>query len=215
MRPFSVVVLAAGESSRLGRPKQLVEVEGVPLICRALSAALAAEPREVILVLGAYAQEIEAAVSASAPPQPPSSGTNHPNKGGAVHIVVNEAWRQGMASSIRVGVEAVGEMSEAVVLMLCDQPHVSEDLVRALVESLSSAVPISATEFEGRAGAPCAFDRSVFPELLRLQGDKGARDLIRDPGRDIALVNFEAARIDVDTPEDLDCQPYSDSCARG
>jgi molybdenum cofactor cytidylyltransferase len=201
MRPFSVVLLAAGESSRLGRPKQLVEIDGSPLIVRAISVALEAVPLEVIVVLGAYAEEIEAAVARDfglgAEPEVAASSRS------PIRIVVNEGWAEGMGSSIRVGVEAVDASSKAAVLMLCDQPRVSTELLLSLAEALSDSDGISATEYEGRAGAPCAFARAVFPELLKLQGDRGARDLIRDPARNVALVPFESAAADIDTQSDI------------
>jgi molybdenum cofactor cytidylyltransferase len=187
VRPFSVLRMAAGASSRLGRPKQLVELGGVTLIRRAVSVALAAEPREVIVALGAYAAEVKAAMG------------DLPAK-----VVFNERWQEGMGSSIRAGVEAVDPSSEAVVLMLCDQLHVDVDLLRTLVEKISDEVETAASEYDGQAGVPCAFRRSVIPELLKLEGDLGARNIIRDPQRHVVLVPFESAGVDIDTQEDVE-----------
>jgi molybdenum cofactor cytidylyltransferase len=211
MRPFSVVILAAGESSRLGRPKQLVEIDGVPLIRRAIAVAFAAEPMEVIVVLGAHAEEVGAAVAASShefgfvvKSGGQDAAASSVRRTPRLRALVNEKWQEGMGSSIRAGVEALNPSSEAVVLMLCDQLHVNGDLLRTLVEKLSDEVEIAAAEYDGLAGVPSALRRSVIPELLKLEGDLGARNILRDPRRNVVLVPFESAGIDIDTEADID-----------
>lgn len=116
-----------------------------------------------------------------------------------VRIVENPAWSEGMSTSIRAGLLALAEECDTVVLALADQPHVTPEHLRALAEA---AAPRAATSYEGIRGAPCAFARSEFPLLLGLQGDAGARDLIRDGSNPPTLVPFEGAAIDVDTERD-------------
>ncbi len=108
-----------------------------------------------------------------------------------------------MGGSIRVGVQGVSATSLAIVLMVCDQPHLRSTVLKALVGALSDAVLIAACSYGGRPGSPCCFDRALASELLQLTGDQGARDLIRDPHRNVALVPFDDGSFDIDTPEDL------------
>jgi molybdenum cofactor cytidylyltransferase len=207
MRPFGIVIAAAGGSSRLGRPKQLVEFEGEPLIRRAVRTALAAGPIEVIVVLGAEADKVKLAcrkaVSRDTPSDEACFEQISARAGPAVRFVLNERWKDGMGPSIACGVAAVSQGAEAVVLMLCDQPKITAELLTLLVDSLSPETRIAACSYAGNAGAPCAFDRSIFPELLTLTGDRGARSLIRDHSRPVALIPFEGGKFDIDTAADL------------
>jgi molybdenum cofactor cytidylyltransferase len=194
MLRFNVVLAAAGGSSRLGQPKQLLNLDGRPLVVRALQTALISGAEQVVVVLGAHADEVKAACAGLG---------MFPNES-FTRFIVNERWQEGMGGSIRVGISAVGPKAEVAVLMLCDQPKVTSPLLRSLVEAISEQTPIAACRYEGMAGAPCAFHRSVFPELMKLEGDRGARDIIRDPSRAVRLVEFEGGAVDVDEPEDVE-----------
>ncbi len=191
MRPFSVVLLAAGGSRRLGSPKQLVEHEGTPLLFRAIRTALDSGALEVIVVLGSEASFIRQRIESIQILDE------------RVKFLENEDWTEGMGGSIRVGVQGVSATSLAIVLMVCDQPHLRSTVLKALVGALSDAVLIAACSYGGRPGSPCCFDRALASELLQLTGDQGARDLIRDPHRNVALVPFDDGSFDIDTPEDL------------
>ena len=191
MRPFSVVLLAAGGSRRLGSPKQLVEYEGTPLLLRAIRTALDSGALEVIVVLGSEASFIRQRIESIQILDE------------RVKFLENEDWTEGMGGSIRVGVQGVSATSLAIVLMVCDQPHLRSTVLKALVGALSDAVLIAACSYGGRPGSPCCFDRALASELLQLTGDQGARDLIRDPHRNVALVPFDDGSFDIDTPEDL------------
>jgi len=183
---FAIVILAAGRSSRLGQPKQLLRYQGKTLVEHAASTALASGAHEVVVVVGAESERVRAVLS-SLP----------------IRIVENPDWQEGMGVSIRCGVASLLPDSGCVVIALCDQPKITADHLRHLVEScLESGSAIAASSYAGTLGAPCAFARSMFPNLLALQGDAGARDLIRNSQNQVAVVEFDAGNLDVDTPQD-------------
>jgi molybdenum cofactor cytidylyltransferase len=187
---FAVIVLAAGESSRLGQPKQLIQFEGEPLVRRAARTALESSASQVVIVVGAFAGEVSDACA-----------------GLDVTLATNLNWQLGLGRSIRAGVEALQPGLGAVVLALCDMPMVTAELLRELAEAVIDGTPaIAAAEYNCHLGVPCAFHVSQFPSLLTLSGDKGARDLVRN-AKVVSRITFEACAIDIDTPEDLDRLP--------
>lgn len=185
-----VVLLAAGASRRLGRPKQLLQYKGRMLLENAMSAAIASYASPVILVLGAHAGLIQEQIDCS-----------------AVHRVVNEEWQEGMASSIRCGIaelQKIAPSASGVLLMTCDQPHVNDDLLNRLMNCQpESGKPIIACSYGGIQGVPAYFDRSLFSQLLELRGDVGARRIIQSNPQLIELISFEEGCWDIDREEDL------------
>lgn len=177
---FGVVVLAAGGSGRMGRAKQLLPYLGHTLVEHAARTALASGAAEVVVVVGAHAPEVRARL-----------------RGLRVKVVLNAEWAEGMGGSIAKGVAALSESVDTAVIALGDQPRITPAHLRALA---THGGPIVASSYDGVVGAPCAFARSEFPRLLALTGDQGARHLIR--GADVETIPFEAANLDVDTPED-------------
>lgn len=185
-----LVILAAGASRRMGSPKQLIEIDGRPLLVRAIEAALAAPVWPVVVVLGAHAAAIRPVI-AHLP----------------VLVVENPAWPEGMASSIREGVAALRQFSrglDAAVLALCDQPGFSAATVESLLAvHHATGRGIVAARYAGRLGAPALFTRGHFAALSALTGEEGARDLLNaDPAQVAAVDRPELAR-DLDTPADL------------
>jgi molybdenum cofactor cytidylyltransferase len=174
---IAAVVLAAGASTRLGEPKQLVMIAGETLLERAVRAAREAGCSPVVVVLGASEEEIVARCDLD-----------------DAFVLVNEFWNEGMASSIRVGVGAVQD-ADGVVLMTCDQPAVTAGHLRALM----ATGQVTASAYAGRRGVPAYFPATAFSTLMALQGDAGARDLLRGAPA-IELVGGE---LDVDTAADL------------
>ncbi|MFL6531086.1 MAG: NTP transferase domain-containing protein [Chthoniobacterales bacterium] len=171
----AAVILAAGESSRLGEPKQLVSLGGETLLERAIKAAGDASSR-VVVVVGAQ-----------------RSDRND------VDIVVNGRWQQGLGTSIRAGV-AQAQDCDAVILMTCDQPLVTATHLRALIDARSE---IAAAEYSGTLGIPAFFARSQFENLLALRDDEGAKKIIFANESIVAKVPMPEAAIDIDTPEQL------------
>jgi molybdenum cofactor cytidylyltransferase len=182
--PVPAVILAAGASRRLGRPKQLVMLEGETLLRRTVRAALAG-CSPVLVVVGARAREVEASLALM-----------------PVQVVENPEWEEGMAASIRAGVRALPAGCPAALFLVCDQPAVDGTLVKHLVE-LRRADPdaVVACAYGNTRGTPSLFPARCFPQLLLLRGDRGARDLLAAP--DVLTVPFPGGAEDVDEPGDL------------
>ena len=184
------VILAAGSSSRMGVPKQTLRFRGQSMLRRAALAALGAGCRPVIVVTGAHAEQ--------------SGGEL---RGLDVLEVVNDLWETGMASSVRAGVEGlVGANPEAAaaVLMLCDQPHVTAEVIEGLVAAYrTTGRPVVASAYGGSYGVPALFGRALFAELARLEGAAGAKQLIKRHAAEAHLLPFRGGEVDVDTPDDF------------
>lgn len=181
----AILILAAGRSSRLGLPKQLLEYKEKSLLRRAAQTALSIRPLEVVGILGFESDRMK-----------------HELDDLPVRLLINAEWKEGIASSIRMGVASLPESVGGVLLMLCDQPFVSSELLSSLIASCSTEKPISATGYGQSAGVPACFSRSIFNELLDLHGDAGAKSIIaRIPGRG-ATIPYPAAGIDIDTLAD-------------
>jgi len=184
-----IIVLAAGSSTKLGSPKQLVQYEGKSLIRRSVDLALAVESEHIIVVLGSNASAIADEI------------TDLP-----VEIEVNHNWYVGISSSLRVGIAKLLELDAAIdaaLIMLSDQPFITVKTINLLLDAYrSSGMPIAAAEYDGILGVPALFDRAIFEELMLLEGDAGARVIIRrDPNR-VAAVSTPEAAFDIDTPDD-------------
>ncbi len=187
---FGVVILAAGASTRMGAPKQLLEIDGRPLVARAVDAALASPAWPVVVVLGAHAEAIRP-VLARRP----------------VLVAENPAWAEGMAASIRAGITTLRQFSrglDAAVIALCDQPAFSAATIATLVNAWqATGRGIVAARYGGRHGAPALFHRDHFPALGALTGEEGARALLNgDPAR-VAGVDLPELAHDLDTPADV------------
>ncbi len=175
---IAAIVLAAGASTRLGEPKQLIVIGGEALLERAVRTAREAVCAPVVVVLGADAEWIRERCDL-----------------GDGLVIVNEDWEEGMASSIRIGVAAVHGV-DGVVLMTCDQPAVTAGHLR----KLTATGEITASAYAGRRGVPAYFPAAAFSALMRLTGDAGARELLRDA----ATADLAGGELDVDTAVDLD-----------
>lgn len=183
------LVLAAGGSRRLGRPKQLLALGGEPLVHRAARLALEAGATPVWVVLGADGGAVRAAV-ADLP----------------VRCVYNAEWEEGVASSIRSGVVAAGAWEPAptaLLVLLVDQPRVDAPLLeRLLAEHRAAPGRRVACAYGGGLGVPALFPAADFQALGRLRGDRGARALLRDAREAVIAVPFPGGEVDVDRPED-------------
>lgn len=181
------LLLAAGSSSRLGRPKQLVEFDGETLIRRAAQALIDSGCEPVIVVLGS---EVEA-----------SKGALH---GLDVRIAENADWQSGMSSSIREGMSRVIlENVDGVLISVCDQPRVTAEHLQKLATRFAEThAAVTAAEYDNILGVPAIFSRELFDDLMQLCGDKGARELIRE-GAAVSVPMPEAA-FDIDTEADLE-----------
>ena len=185
-----VVILAAGPSTRMGAPKQLLELGGQPLLLRAVEAALASPAWPVVVVLGAHAEKIRPLL-ARVP----------------VLVVENAAWAEGMAASIREGIATLQQFSrglDAAVIALCDQPAFSADVIAQLIAAQrATGRSIVAARYAGRNGAPALFLHEHFSTLVHLTGEEGARTLLNGHPDTVAAVDLPALAVDLDTPEDF------------
>ncbi len=194
--PTTAVVLAAGSASRMGRPKQLLELEGEALVVRAARLALASGATETLVVLGAYAKEVEVALSAV-------PATQFGAQVGRLRVIYNPDWQTGQASSVCAAVRDLQPACQAALFMPVDQPNVPVSLLRRLWRAWRAGHDRVATAVDGAMrGAPAIFDRSYFGELLMLEGDQGARSLLKGAAEDVATVPSTGFAVaDVDTPD--------------
>ena len=186
---IGIIVLAAGASTRMGSPKQLLGFEGQSLLRRAAEAALDTSCRPVVVVTGAHAALMRAELNQL-----------------AVRIVENPQWANGMGSSIRAGITELRELSEeasAAVITVCDQPLVTSKLITLLVETYrATGAPIVAAEYSETLGVPALFSRRLFPELIDLSDAAGAKQIINQFLTEAAPVPFAGGAFDIDTPTD-------------
>ena len=181
------LVLAAGTGSRFGATKQLVEVDGRPLVAHVGATAREAGLAPVVVVVGHDAAAVAAAVDGDED----------------VEVVVNPAHGRGQATSLRAGVRALqpGDADAAVVL-LADEPGVAPEAVRAVVAALEDGAAVARAVYEDRPGHPVGFARRVWADLLGTRGDTGARQLL--DALDVTPVGVDGpAPVDIDTPADL------------
>ncbi len=187
MEKLSVVILAAGASTRLGQPKQLLKLGARTLLMQICETALSIENQGVVVVLGAHCEVIKPAVE-SLP----------------VQVVFNEKWVEGMGSSIACGMSHLPENTDSVLLLLCDQPFVSTSFLEKLVEKWHFfGCAIVASQYGGSFGPPAIFHQKLFVELAALKGQQGAKKLMEKHRSEMSLVDFPEGEKDVDTPEDL------------
>ena len=183
------ILLAAGGSSRLGEPKQLIVYEGKTLIRRAAETLLTSTCSPAVVVVG----DDEQAVTEL--------------DGLDIQICRNKEWRSGMGSSIKLGLARILEINanvEAIVVVLCDQPFVTSANIEELCRTFrSSHSQIVAAKYDETVGVPALFSRETFLALAKIPNEKGARDLIRSGTFSVSDVEIPEAALDIDTQEDL------------
>ncbi len=186
---IGVIVLAAGGSSRMGSPKQLLRYQGESLIRRAAEAAVGSLCQRVVVVVGNEAQQMRDELA-----------------GMPVSVIENQNWSAGMSSSIRAGMEELlNEDLDAVMLTLCDQPFVTAEILNDLIFThFKTGEPIVASSYEGIQGAPAFFTSELFDELTSLTADEGARRIILNHPHSVATITFPQGAFDVDTPREYE-----------
>jgi len=191
MRNVGAIILAAGGSTRLGRPKQLLTFQGESLVRRAVRAATETSCAGVAVVVGDAGADIEKDLRES-----------------SALIVPNVEWQRGLGSSIRCGLQhllaSISDL-DAVLIMACDQPFVESSTIAALIaKQEKTRRPIIASSYADTLGVPALFDRSCFEALLALPDQSGAKALIESRPNDVTQVEFERGALDIDTPADLE-----------
>jgi len=188
---YNIIILAAGASTRMGQPKQLLKYHDVNLIQHAIDEALAAGAQKVLVVLGSNAEKISEQI----------------NKKQA-NVLYNKNWEEGIASSIKEGLQQSLLLSanlDAIILMVCDQPYVNAALLKNLVsQHVESQKNIVASQYKDTLGTPVLFHKSFFPELLKLKGDAGAKKILMDNSEQVQAVRFPLGDIDIDNMADYE-----------
>jgi molybdenum cofactor cytidylyltransferase len=181
------IILAAGASRRFGSPKQLVRLDGQSLLQRAIAHASESLGSAVTVILGAHAAEVAETLPT-----------------GSAGVIINRDWEEGIASSIRTGVQRLPGACDGVMLILADQPLVGGETLRRLMAAWRRQPrQIIASRYGNVSGVPAIFPRWCFGDLTALRGESGARIVIRRYADHVVhLANPEAA-IDIDYPEDL------------
>lgn len=183
----AILILAAGSSSRLGSPKQLVRYKQKSLIAHTVETAIEASIGPVHVILGAYADDI----------------IDH-CKGANTHY--NSDWKSGMGSSLSYGLSTILDAEddvEGVLVLLCDQPYIKVSLLQEIVELGLQTKGIIISDYGTAAGPPSYFDKKYFAELMLLSGDDGAKQIVKTNNSAVSKVSFPEGIVDIDTPDDL------------
>ena len=211
---IAAVILAAGESSRLGQPKQLIQFRGETLVRRMVNAASEAGCQPILVVLG----NSKRTSRLNSPSSPRGEAREHEielveaigselKKTGAT-IVANPNWKCGIGTSIRAGMQNLVECGrdlDAVILLVCDQPLVEKELIEQLIACYGEAgKTIIASSYSGTLGVPAFFDRSHFEELLTLADDSGGKSIIISRRESVVEFPFPPGNLDIDTLADYE-----------
>lgn len=192
MNSCGIVILAAGASARLGKPKQLLQYRGKTLLDHAVNEAINAKVDVVVVILGKNADLFQKGI----------------DKEKKIHVVINNDWEEGMASSVRLGLDALLNSKpyiDAVIFMVCDQPHISSSILNELIiKQQKTTKQIVASNYGESIGPPALFHKKYFRELEKLKGDVGAKNIIQQNMHDVATIQFREGKIDIDTKEDYD-----------
>jgi molybdenum cofactor cytidylyltransferase len=186
---IGIVILAAGASTRMGTPKQLLRYQERTLLRHTIEVAIASVCQPIVVVLGANAQLIKPDISQL-----------------SIQIVENLQWTKGMSSSLRVGIQELTTSYpkvEAAIVMLCDQPFISANIINQLALAYySTNQPIIACEYAETLGVPALFSDRLFPELITLTGGEGAKQVIKKHSQEVFSISFPEGATDIDTPKD-------------
>lgn len=186
---IGLIILAAGASTRMGTPKQLLLRDDRPLIRYVAQTAIATLCQPILVVLGSNIDKVRPTLQ-SLP----------------IEIIENQNWQEGMGASIRVGLQELVTRSpeiEGAIFTVCDQPWLTTEAIDNLIQGYQkTGKAIAASYYDSVMGVPALFHCSIFPELLALQGKMGAKKVIDRDSHRVAKIAFPQGAIDLDTPQD-------------
>ena len=185
---IGIIILAAGSSTRMGQSKQMLPIFGEQMLTRTCSIALKSKATYTVVVLGANKDLHESIL-----------------KNQQVAIIQNPLWQNGMGSSLKAGLNhllTIDAAVDAAIITVCDQPYISEDHLNALIDRyLLTRKKTIASYYSESPGVPALFDKSIFPVLLNMPDDQGAKKVITLHPDDTELIDFPGGKIDLDTPD--------------
>ncbi len=186
---IAILLLAAGASRRMGQPKQLLKIkEGQTLLEHTIAVAQYTPCQPIMVVLGANATAIQTSLNTD-----------------NIDLVVNPFWEEGMGTTLRMGLQQLLDQNNslsAVIISVCDQPYLTTDIfLKLLAKYQDTKAPIIVADYGHQIGVPALLDKQFFPQLLALQGDMGARKIIKQHLELVATIDFPQGAIDLDTPE--------------
>jgi molybdenum cofactor cytidylyltransferase len=186
-----IVILAAGASTRLGKPKQLLQYRGKTLLAHAINEAVNSNADAIVVILGKNADQFKKEIDDR-----------------KVRVAVNSSWEEGMASSLRLGLGTLlndKPYIDAVIFMVCDQPHVLSSILNDLIITQQKTTKqIVTCNYGDSIGPPALFHKKYFKDLMKLSGDTGARKIIQENMNDMTTILFPEGEIDIDTEEDYE-----------
>jgi molybdenum cofactor cytidylyltransferase len=185
---IAILILAAGSSSRLGQSKQLLDINGKPLLVHTVNTALQSKANNVLVVLGSE-QEKHGAILQGLP----------------IETYYNKDWQKGMGNSIKAGMSCLLSNFDvsAVIILVCDQPLISSSHINNLIEKyLNTKASLVASGYADTIGVPALFNRSLFQDLLNLEDEQGAKKIINKFKDSLLSLDFPGGEIDLDTVDD-------------
>lgn len=188
---IGIIILAAGASTRLGRPKQLLDFQGETLIQKVIKTALETPCRPIVVVLGAYYNEIKLEIEKL--------------RNDEIIITKNNDWQQGMSTSIKLGLKILLHFNpdiNAALFLLSDQPLLTNGYLQKLITHDASS--IISSHYNHHAGVPALFNKKWFSELMQLTGDQGARKLLLSQADEVHAIPFPEGAFDIDTSENYE-----------
>jgi len=188
---IGIIILAAGSSTRMGQSKQLLILDGEPLLVRSVRTALDTQLKNIVVVLGYEAEKHLAAIGDL-----------------PVQCISNQDWATGMGSSLKVGLTRLIQLQptiQAAIIMVCDQPDItSHHLLRLILSFQQSNRSIIASKYAGTSGVPVLFSRNHFQEILLLDDAVGAKKILDNNQANVMAIDFPQGATDLDTPTDVE-----------
>ena len=187
MYKTGIIILAAGSSTRLGKPKQLLVFQGKTLIERIILEAKKAELNPIVVITGAHSEAVSKVLENL-----------------MIDVEYNDQWQQGMGSGIVKGILKISKSdTDSVIISVCDQPYVSANLLNRLIKrKIETNKGIVSSAYSGIIGTPVLFGKEYFEKLLLLKGHEGAKSLLKLYISDTADIPFDEGKFDIDTVED-------------